>query len=462
MFVLKTTLIFSQTPNEFKYQAVLRNTDGTIMSDANVSIKVSILKSDLTTSVFEETHNVTTTTQGLISLNIGSKEDLSVVNWNLDEYFLEISINGTIIGTSQLLSVPYALQAKTAESITGVVTETDPIYGASQSANITAIDITNLSNLSGTNTGDQDLSALAAKTALSDSTALVRSEIPDVSGFLSGESDPIYGASVASGITGTDTADWNNKLDSYTETQDLADVLGQSNDGNALQIKNIADPTDAQDVATKAYVEDMLETLGVIVVDIDGNVYTTVRIGSQVWMGENLKTTEYSDGTAIPIEIDNTTWAGLTTGAYCWHGNNESNKDVFGALYNWYAVDNGNLCPAGWHVATEAEWNILRDQLGGQFAAAGALKESGTAHWTTPNTGATNSSGFSALPGMMRKESGEFYIVPGLHSYFWTSDEHSTDPANGIHRRLNHNSAQLYPMDDYGKMSGFSVRCIKD
>lgn len=111
-----SVFLFAQTPNQFKYQAVLRNTDGTIMAEESVTIIISILKSDLTTSVFEETHNITTTTLGLINLNIGSKEDLSVVDWTLDEYFIEISVNGTVIGTSQLLSVPYALQAKTAET----------------------------------------------------------------------------------------------------------------------------------------------------------------------------------------------------------------------------------------------------------------------------------------------------------------------------------------------------------
>ncbi|MCD4833849.1 MAG: DUF1566 domain-containing protein [Bacteroidales bacterium] len=112
-----SVFLFAQTPNQFKYQAVLRNTDGTIMAEESVTIIISILKSDLTTSVFEETHNITTTTLGLINLNIGSKEDLSVVDWTLDEYFIEISVNETVIGTNQLSSVPYALHAKTAETI---------------------------------------------------------------------------------------------------------------------------------------------------------------------------------------------------------------------------------------------------------------------------------------------------------------------------------------------------------
>jgi hypothetical protein len=162
LLIVITTSVFlySQTPNQFKYQAVLRNADGTIMAEENVTIVISILKSDLTTSVFYETHNITTTSQGLINLNIGSIEDLSTIDWTLDEYFIEISINGTVMGTSQLLSVPYALHAKTAES----VTETDPVYTESQAANITATDIINLGNLSGINTGDQNISGITSNT----------------------------------------------------------------------------------------------------------------------------------------------------------------------------------------------------------------------------------------------------------------------------------------------------------
>jgi len=121
---------------------------------------------------------------------------------------------------------------------------------------LTAGDITNLGNLSGTNTGDQDLGGIAVNTlAIQDTASQIRSDFPDVSGFITDEADPLYAASIAAGITGTDTINWNHKLDSYTETQDLADVLSQNNDGGAVQIKNIADPTDTQDVVTLSYLD---------------------------------------------------------------------------------------------------------------------------------------------------------------------------------------------------------------
>jgi hypothetical protein len=228
VLVLQSSLIFAQTPNQFKYQAVLRNADGTIMTEESVTVVISILKSDLTTSVFEETHNITTNLYGLINLNIGSEEDLSVINWTLDEYFIEISVNGTIIGTSQLLSVPYALHAKTAENITGTITENDPIYLASEAANIASDDITNLTNLSGTNTGDQDISNLATQTALADTASDIRADIPDVNGFITNETDPVYLASEAVNITSSDITNLNNLSGTNTGDQNISNFATQT------------------------------------------------------------------------------------------------------------------------------------------------------------------------------------------------------------------------------------------
>ena len=130
--------------------------------------------------------------------------------------------------------------------------------------------------------------------------------------------------------------------------------------------------------------------------DIDGNVYHAVVIGTQTWMVENLKTTKYSNGDPIPTAVTS-----LTPGAYCMYNNDAvTYKADYGALYNWYAVaDSRNIAPAGWHVPTKTDWTTLTDYLGGESVASGKLKENGSSHWLTPNTGATNSSGFTALPG---------------------------------------------------------------
>ena len=139
------------------------------------------------------------------------------------------------------------------------------------------------------------------------------------------------------------------------------------------------------------------------VTDRDGNSYNTVTIGSQTWMTENLRVTRLNDNTPIQLVTSNSSWASMTTPAYCWYNNDEAaNKNIYGGLYNWYAVNTGKLCPSGWHVPSHQEFTVLRDYLGGATAAGGKLKEVGLTHWKSPNTGATDSSGFTAVPSGTR------------------------------------------------------------
>ena len=146
--------------------------------------------------------------------------------------------------------------------------------------------------------------------------------------------------------------------------------------------------------------------------DIDGNTYTTVKIGDQWWMAENLKVTHYRNGEEIPNITDNTEWANLTSGAYCDYDNNPNNVATYGRLYNWYSIeDSRDLAPDGWHVPSRDEWQTMIEYLGGDGIAGGKLKESGTEHWLSPNEGATNESGFSALPSGMRGDNAHFYSI---------------------------------------------------
>jgi uncharacterized protein (TIGR02145 family) len=195
------------------------------------------------------------------------------------------------------------------------------------------------------------------------------------------------------------------------------------------------------------------------VTDADGNVYHTVNIGTQVWMVENLKTTKYNDSTAIPLVTDGVAWATLTTPAYCYYSNDSVKyKYPYGALYNWYAVDSGILCPAGWHVPTDGEWDTLVSYLGGDSLAGGKLKEAGTAHWVAPNTGADNHSGFTALPGGSHYTNGSFYLN-GKYGWLWSSTESSSTEA--WHQYLIYNSSTITRVAG-SKNLGISVRCIKD
>jgi uncharacterized protein (TIGR02145 family) len=198
--------------------------------------------------------------------------------------------------------------------------------------------------------------------------------------------------------------------------------------------------------------------------DIDGNVYHTITIGNQTWMVENLKTTHFNDGTsavpdAIPLVTDPAAWAALTTPGYCWFNNDEAaNKVTFGALYNWYAANNPKLCPVGWHVPRDDEWVTLISNCQGESQAGGILKESGTFHWTTPNTGATNQFGFTALPGGSHYSNGVFYYI-GKCGWYWSNTESSSSEA--WHVYFNYNTAAISRISG-GKNVGFSIRCIKD
>jgi uncharacterized protein (TIGR02145 family) len=200
------------------------------------------------------------------------------------------------------------------------------------------------------------------------------------------------------------------------------------------------------------------------VTDIDGNTYSTIQIGTQVWLAENLKTTKYNDGTNIPNVMDNTAWAALVTPAYCWYNNDAANyKDSFGALYNWYTLDrsrNGakNICPAGWHVNSNAELTSMITYLGGDLVAGGKLKEVGIAHWIVPNTGATNESGFSALPGGERDLDGTFSGIMASDTW-WTSTPN--DSANFWYWAVSYNGGTIGAGYDPAQR-GFSVRCLKD
>ena len=195
------------------------------------------------------------------------------------------------------------------------------------------------------------------------------------------------------------------------------------------------------------------------ITDIDSNSYDTVQIGKQVWLKENLKTTHYSNGDIIPIITDDNSWGSNSSGAYCWYNNDTANRNQYGALYNWYAAaDSRNVCPVGWHVPTNGEWEELSNYLGGDNFAGGNLKEIGTVHWLSPNTGATNETGFTALPGGFRAYWGGFFSIAEWGKW-WSSAKHDADSA--WYQSMNNTST--YAGENYYLLNdGFSVRCLKN
>jgi len=327
-------IISAQVPEAFNYQAIVRDESKNPITDQSVSFKMSILKGSITGSEeYVETHITSTNSLGLVNLVIGNGTDktgtISAIDWGADSYFLKVEIDPageedyTEMGTTQLLSVPYAMHSKTTEV--------------------------------------------------------------------------------------------------YEEIQTIADAAALGNIVNA-QLKNVTYPTDEQDAATKAYVDELKEIIydelldagmNGVVKDVDGNSYKTIKIGNQIWMAENLKTTHYANGDAIPDGTGAGDISGETDPKYWFaYVDDLNNVTTYGRLYTWYTViDSRNVCPDGWHVPTDTEWTTLTDYLGGTSVAGGKLKETGTTHWTTPNTGATNETGFTALPGGYRSNNGAFLCI---------------------------------------------------
>ncbi len=388
---------YAQVPEKMSYQAVIRNSSNQLISNQPVGMRISVLQGSADgPAVYVETQTPVTNANGLVSLEIGTgvaeEGDFAAIAWSQGPYFLMTEIdpeggtNYSIAGTSQLLSVPYALHAKTAEYLSGGLAETDPLFAES----------------------------------------------------------------VASGITGADTSRWNNKPDRYTLAE--IDVLKS----------NIA------------ALERILVSKGFYTVeDIDGNSYMVVIIGEQIWMQSNLRVTRYNDGTPIPLMADRLDWTVASASGepcYCWYDNDSAlYAGSFGALYNWYAVNTGKLCPVGWHVPDKDDWTTLMDYIGGSDVAGGKLKAIAESErpdevmitaWTAPNTGASNETGFKALPGGYRGVTG-VYAEKGNTGEWWSGTTTSVQSILASGWIITYNESRLVERSS-NKRLGLSVRCLKD
>ena len=196
------------------------------------------------------------------------------------------------------------------------------------------------------------------------------------------------------------------------------------------------------------------------VTDVEGNAYPTIKIGQQEWMVENLKTATYNDGTPIPNVADMSAWLNLTSDAYSWYDNDIVNKDRYGGLYNWYAVNTKKLCPTGWAMPSSGNWAALANNLGGDTVSGGRMKEVGTALWQAPNTGATNQSGFSARPAGLRNLPGSF-IQKGQTAIWWCADDKtlSLPPMACFYHVTSTTSASIGGASPL--QFGYAVRCMR-
>jgi uncharacterized protein (TIGR02145 family) len=197
--------------------------------------------------------------------------------------------------------------------------------------------------------------------------------------------------------------------------------------------------------------------------DIDGNIYKTIQIGTQLWMAENLKTTKFNDGTVIPDVTDNVEWQNLTTPGYSWYNNDAASyKTSFGALYNWYAVNTNKICPTGWHVPIDSEFKTLTDYIGDNSGAK--MTETGSNHWIVSDLGATNGSGFTGLPGGYRYYQSNHdpkvdFLGIGYVGSWWSASDNG---ALGSTRQLSWDYFMNFEQDLADKVYGMSVRCVKD
>jgi uncharacterized protein (TIGR02145 family) len=194
------------------------------------------------------------------------------------------------------------------------------------------------------------------------------------------------------------------------------------------------------------------------IMDIEGNFYKTIQIGTQTWMAENLRTTKYNDNSIIPLFTKYSDWLTMHNPGFGWYNNDSSAFKDYGALYNYYSILTGKLCPVGWHVSTDSEWSILTDYLEGVLVVGAKLKETDTIHWGSPNAKATNESGFTALPGGYINDSGESWGNREKGD-FWCLSEDVTISA--YTRILRYKESTIQRNNTY-LMMGLSIRCVKD
>lgn len=496
LIIFKYQFLIAQIPpNAFNYSAVARNSTGQPIANSILGIQISILKTSTIGEVqYTENHSVNTDEFGLFNIIIGAGSiqngSFENIQWNTDNFYLQIGMdasggsNFTTIGTTQLLSVPYALHSATADSLT------TPIFNGNYN------NLTNKpTNLSDFNNDLNFINQYQLFSVSSSGDTLYLSNgnwviIPNISGANNPQLSTIN-TNNCTNITATSALAGGNILNNGssnitqrgvcwslnpnpTITNDFSISTSVSNNFN-VYIYGLTPSTSyylrayAINGAGVAYGNQISFTTqpGILFssgngVNYNGYQYQSIIYDNgQEWMTENLKTNSYSNGDIIP---NNFQWQSLTSGAYGYYNDQSANNTTYGKLYNFYAVsDPRNICPTGWHVPTENDFIQLINYLGGESIAGGVMKSTGNLTdgnglWSFPNGAGSNESGFSAVPGGQGSING-YGGINGL-GIFWSSTESNVNSAYSI--MLNAADGTILPMINAGKTNGFSVRCIKN
>jgi uncharacterized protein (TIGR02145 family) len=483
--LLITSLLVAQAPQGIPYQAVMRNSDGTVMASSEVSLTFMIHDGTATgTVVFQESHALTSNAQGLVSCVVGNgvvtQGNFSSINWGSGAKFLHVMMGSTDLGTQQMLSVPYALHSASADNATNAtnaetasngfsnVSQTgDTLYMANgnfiivpgiSAANFPApmLGCTNAQacNYNAAATQD-DGSCLYPNTTCDDGNANTMNDVIDGNCTCSG-------VLMVNGCTNAQACNYNPAAN-----VDNGSCLIQGascNDGNANTTNDVIN-ANCQCAGTATGNGVFVPGNGLT--DIDGSVYTSIVINGQEWMQQNLAVTKYRNGDPIPTALSDAAWGNLTSGAYTIYNNDAANNTLYGKLYNWDAVnDSRGLCPTGWHVPSDAEWTTLINYLdpnqdpsayGLQSSVAGGKMKS-TTGWNAPNTGATNESGFTGLPGGYRSLSGTYEYI-GDWGFWWSGTGEGY--LGAWNHQLSYNYSYIIRVSDPTR-NGFSVRCLRD